>query len=636
MNDLCALVIARTRSGRGNLSRRHACLGSLVCAVIMFVPIAVSYAQDARPSGEEVYRKHCASCHDQATPQAPPRSALEKLSAARILRALDFGIMMAVAYPMRRTEREAVAAFLGIEGEDAAPPASSMCPASRAPMSGASRARWSGWSATPSNTRFLSENAGLTAAQIGRLELKWAFGFRGDITAFAAPTVVDGTVFVGSAGGVIHALDAATGCLHWIFQANGPVRSAPAIHERGAERTLVFGDQIGWFYAVDARSGKGRWKQRVDPHEAARLTGSPAVNNGIVFVPVASWEETRAVDPKYPCCTFRGSIVALDIRNGSTVWRTYLVGPPKRTGATSVGTPTFGPSGAPVWSTPTIDRRRGLLYVTTGDNYSHPATSHSDAVVALSLEDGHIVWSRQTTPNDVYNSSCGGRGANCPDNHGPDHDYGASAMLVRTSAGKELLVAGQKSGMVYALDPDRTGTILWEARVGKGGTNGGVQWGMATDGRQVYAAVSDVVGVPGQATRAGLVGDKMFDPKLGGGLTALRLETGEKVWFVPGYPCDPPRPGCSPAQPGALTLIPGAVFSGSVDGHLRAFSTVDGRLLWDFNTVREYETVNGVPAKGGSLDGAGPVIVNGMVFVNSGYPRNGGMPGNVLLAFAIP
>ncbi len=209
-------------------------------------------------------------------------------------------------------------------------------------------------------------------------------------------------------------------------------------------------------------------------------------------------------------------------------------------------------------------------------------------------------------------------------------------MLVRTPAGKDLLVAGQKSGMVYGLDPDRAGTILWQARVGKGGANGGVQWGMASDGHHVYAAVSDAVRLPGPALTAALVGDKPFDPKLGGGLTALRVETGANAWFVPGYPCDVPRPGCSPAQPGAVTAISGAVFSGSIDGHLRAFSTADGRLLWDFDTVREYRTVNGVPAKGGSLDGAGPVIVDGMVFVNSGYPRNGGMPGNVLLAFGIP
>ncbi len=606
----------------------------LACALGVSLMATGLNAQQAPSSGEEVYRKRCASCHDGTTPQAPPRPALEKLPAARILRTLDFGVMMAIAYPLRRAEREAVAKFLGTAEDDEAPPASSWCKADRPILSGSSPARWSGWSATQSNTRFQSDaDAGLTAADLGRLELKWAFGFRGDITAFAAPTVVNGTVFVGSAGGAVHALDAETGCLHWVFRANGPVRSAMVTHQIGESRVVVFGDQIGWFYALDARSGKERWRRRVDPHEATRLTGSPVVHDGVVFVPAASWEETRALDPQYACCTFRGSITALDLRDGSTVWKTYLVTTPRRIGASGVGTPTFGPSGSPVWSTPTVDVGRGRLYLTTGNTYSHPATTTSDAIVALSLSGGRIVWSRQTTPNDVYNSSCGGRGANCPVDNGPDHDYGAAPMLVRTEAGKELLVAGQKSGMVYALDPDRSGEILWQTRVGKGGTNGGVQWGMASDGRNIYAAVSDLVWLPSQGGSTALLGNKMFDPTQGGGLTALRLETGERVWFVPGYPCNPPRPGCSPAQPGAVTAISSAVFSGSIDGHLRAFSTVDGRLLWDVDTVKEYLTVNGVPGKGGSLDGAGAVIVGGMVFVNSGYPRNGGMPGNVLLAF---
>jgi polyvinyl alcohol dehydrogenase (cytochrome) len=503
-------------------------------------------------------------------------------------------------------------------------------------MSAPSTQSWNGWSSTPANTRFQTgEIAGLTVAELSRLELKWAFGFQGDITAFAAATILDGTLFVGSAGGSVHAINTRTGCLHWVYQANGPVRSAMVAVGDGSGRTLVFGDQIGWFYALDARSGKLRWKQRVEEHEAARLTGTPAVHDGVVFVPAASWEETRAIDSQYPCCTFRGSVTALRVRDGSRVWKTYMVEPPRKTGVTSAGTDTFGPSGAGIWSTPTVDVRRGVLYITTGDNYSHPATTTSDAVVALHLRTGRIVWSQQTTPNDVYNSSCGRQGTNCPPNSGPDHDYGASAMLVRTVAGRDVLVAGQKSGVVYALDPDQNGKILWQTRVGNGGTNGGVQWGMASDRRNVYAAVSDIVRLAGGGANAAPLGDATFDGMRGGGLTALRLENGEKLWFAPGRPCDPPRPGCSPAQPGAVTAIPGAVFSGSLDGHLRAFSTEDGRILWDVDTVKSYATVNGAQGKGGSLDGAGAVIVGGMVFVNSGYPRFGGMPGNVLLAFGV-
>jgi polyvinyl alcohol dehydrogenase (cytochrome) len=385
---------------------------------------------------------------------------------------------------------------------------------------------------------------------------------------------------------------------------------------------------------VDAATGTLRWRKRVEEHEATRLTGSFAVHDGVAFVPAASWEETRALDPTYPCCTFRGSVTAVRVHDGSVVWKTYLVDAPQKTGETRAGTPTFGPSGAGVWSTPTVDERRGLLYVTTGDNYSQPATATSDAVVALELATGRIAWSQQTTPNDVWNSACTGGGANCPEDAGPDHDFGSSAMLVRATSGSELLVAGQKSGVVYALDPANRGKLLWETRVGKGGTNGGVQWGTASDGRHVYASVSDVVRLQ-NVSGAAPVGSAQLDPNEGGGLTALDVTNGKRVWFAPSTRCDPPRLGCSPAQPGAVSATPDAVFSGSIDGHLRAFSTADGRLLWDFDTVREYRTINGVAANGGSLDGAGAVIVDGMVFVNSGYPRFGGLPGNVLLAFAV-
>ena len=293
-------------------------------------------------------------------------------------------------------------------------------------------------------------------------------------------------------------------------------------------------------------------------------------------------------------------------------------------GPDSVGT--WGPSGAGVWGSPTLDAKRGLLYVTTGDNFSTPATDMSDSVLALDLKTGRIVWSKQVTPGDVFGGACSG--GKCP---GPDYDFGSSVLIEKLPNGRDVLLAGQKSGVVYALDPDRKGAILWQTRVGKGGTNGGVQWGMASDGQKVYAAVSDLVrkAPPGTVIQVGLPPD----PTQGGGLTALRISNGEKVWYAAPQPCGS-KPECSPAQPAAVTAIPGVVFSGSDDGHLRAYTTEDGRVLWDFDTVREYQTANGVRGKGGSLDGAGPVIVGGMLFVNSGYARNGGIAGNVLLAFA--
>jgi len=595
-------------------------------------------ALPAAPSGEEVYKARCAACHDQTSPRIPPRDALRKLSSARILRTLDFGLMMNIAYPLKRDEREAVANFLGVAGGELAV-AKNTCPANQRPISGASASNWNGWSPSIDNARYIStEKAGLSIGQLSKLKLKWAFGFPGDIMAFGAPTVFNGTLFTGTASGVIYALDANTGCTHWTFEANGPVRGAILAVGSGPRTVLVFGDQIGWAYGVDAVTGRQIWRTHIADHEATRLTGSPVEHDGIVYIPAASWEETRSLDAQYPCCTFRGNLTALRVRDGSLVWRSFMVDPPVKTGVTKTGIPTYGPSGAGIWSAATIDAKRGVLYVTTGDNYSHPATKTSDAVVALEIKTGKIVWSQQTLPADVYNSSCADKASlNCPQDNGPDYDFGSSALLVRTPEGKEMLLAGQKSGMVYALDPAQEGRILWQKRVGKGGLNGGVQWGMASDGQKVYAATGDAKRTPQTAAQrlASLVGNANFDPAAGGGLTALRLSDGSQAWFAPPQACDPPKPGCSPAQEAAVTLMPGVVFSGSLDGHMRAFDAENGKVLWDFDTAREFTAVNGVAAKGGSLDGAGPVISGGMIFINSVYPRNGGMAGNVLLAFGI-
>jgi len=428
----------------------------------------------------------------------------------------------------------------------------------------------------------------LPSAQVGSLLDR-------DITAFAAPAVQSGVLFVGSASGVIHAMSAKSGCIYWTFQADGPVRAATLIAENGARRSVLFGDQIGWFYSLDALTGRVLWKRKIDQHEATRLTGSAVALDGTAFVPAASWEETRSGNAKYPCCTFRGSVTALRVSDGSVVWKSYTVGPPKKTGVNRIGIPQFGPSGAGIWSAPTIDTKRGPLYITTGDNYSQPATKTSDAVLALNLKSGQIVWSQQMTAGDVYsNGGCPDEGSTC----GPDFDFGSSALLV-SHQGRDLLIAGQKSGVVYALDPDAKGKILWQARVGKGGITGGIQWGMAGDEDKVYAAVSDLVELPASSDAEPLpLGGQNFNPVQGGGLTALRLSDGRKAWFAASYPCSPPRPGCSPAQSAAVTAIPGAIFSGSLDGHIRAFSAEKGTLLWDFDTETEYHTVNGVPAKG--------------------------------------
>jgi polyvinyl alcohol dehydrogenase (cytochrome) len=581
-------------------------------------------------SGEAAYQKRCASCHESGNPGIPSRAELKKLPVARISRSMDFGTMGGVATALRRDEREAVAAYLGGPGGIPAPPAKAFCSDRSVAITGRSKAEWNGWSPDTTNTRYQpGEAAGLTIDQVRRLKLKWAYGFDGDIVAFAQPTILDGNLFVGSASGQIQALSAATGCVKWTFQASAPVRSAMLAVPLGEKHALLFGDQYGEFYSLEAETGRLLWKKMVDPQEAIKLTGAPVAYQGTVFIPASSWEEGRTVNPDYPCCTFRGTVTALRIKDGSQVWKAYTIREkPRPTGKNSAGIEQWGPSGAGVWAAPTLDSKRGLLYIATGDNFSTPASNMSDSVVALELATGRVAWSKQTLPGDVWNTACSQKG-NCP---GPDYDYGSSVLLEKLDNGREVLLVGQKSGVVYALDPDKKGEMMWQVRVGKGGINGGVQWGMASDGQRVYAATSDVARPPG-------TNPDPLDPRPlpvysteGGGLTGLRIGTGEKVWYTPPAACGP-KPGCSPAQAAAVTAIPGVVFSGSMDGHMRAYTAEEGRMIWDFDTVQKYETVNGVPANGGSLSGPGAVVVGGMVFVNSGY-RSGSIQGNVLLAFA--
>jgi polyvinyl alcohol dehydrogenase (cytochrome) len=601
--------------------------------ITVFLVCAVTTTASAQTvSGDAIYQRRCAACHEKpADGRTPSRATLEAMTSTRILRSLDFGAMMTIAYQLNRAEREAVAAFLGKPGGDAPPSPSAFCRDLSVTVAAESTPRWNGWSPSPDNARYApAALAGLTADQVPKLTLKWAFGFDGDISAFSQPTVIGSQVFIGSAGGVVHALRADSGCLQWTFQANGPIRSAIVAAPVDGRQLLLFGDLTGWFYALDASTGTQVWRQRPDSHEAVRLSASPVVHDGVAYVPVASWEESRSLNPEYPCCTFRGSIVALRVRDGSQVWKAYTIPTEAQpTGKTAAGTPTLGPSGVGVWGSPTLDLKRRRLYVTTGNNYSLPATTTSDAILALDLDTGRIVWSKQMLPNDVYNSACSTtpKGPTCPEGSGPDYDFGAPAILVSTTAGRELLLAGQKSGVVWAVDPDKNGEVMWETRVGQGGINGGVQWGMASDGALVYAASSDAV-----ATRTATA--RILDPKVGGGLSALRIADGSTMWRATPVPCAD-RPNCSPAQSAALTVIPGVVFSGALDGHLRAYSTRDGAVIWDVDTIRSYETVNGVKASGGAIDGPGAVVSGGMLFVNSGYMRFGGQPGNVLLAFAL-
>jgi polyvinyl alcohol dehydrogenase (cytochrome) len=487
--------------------------------------------------------------------------------------------------------------------------------------------------------------AQLPANQVPNLKLKWAFGFPGVNRAFAQPTVVGGRVFVGSASPMVYSLSAASGCQYWAIKTDAPVRTAITIGPGGASKrwTAYFGDQGANVYALDAITGELLWKRKADDFLGATMTGAPTLSDGTLFVVTSSAEEVLGANPKYECCRFRGSLSALDAATGEVRWKSYTIPEdPKPVRKNKLGVQLWGPSGAGVWSSPAVDLKRGAVYVTTGDSYSDPAASTSDAFVAFDIKTGKLLWSRQTTSGDAFTIDCGlpeAMRTNCPEAKGPDFDFGSSPILVDLPNGRRALIAGQKSGVVHAVDPDREGAILWQTRVGKGTALGGVQWGSAFDSRLVYVALSDVQPEPAPPGTAGgqptFFGQPMrLNAQAGGGLFALDPATGKVVWNTPHPGCGE-RPGCSPAQSAAVTAIPGVVFSGGLDGHLRGYASETGAIIWDTNTAQPYKTVNGVTANGGSLDGPGPVVVGGMVFVNSGYAFVGGMPGNVLLAYSI-
>jgi polyvinyl alcohol dehydrogenase (cytochrome) len=562
------------------------------------------------------------------------------MSPMKVLFSLESGIMKAQAEGLSSADRHALVGYITYPAPKVTPaPSGAFCDAARAPgvrtaTVRESASQWTRWGVDFENTRFQSAAAaGLAADDVPKLKLKWAFGL-GDTSAVRAqPSIAGGRIFVGSDAGTVYSLDASTGCIYWTFQAEGSVTAAPSI---GGARAY-FGDQKANAYALDASSGKLLWKVHVDDHFAARVTAGSLLHKGVLYVPVASFEEVLPMSPSYECCTFRGSLVALNASTGKRIWKTYTIAQaPEPTKISKSKAQLRGPSGASIWSAPTFDEKRNVIYVATGNNYSDPATETSDAVLALNRKTGKILWSRQFTPKDANNSGCNVPGKmNCPDSNGPDFDFGQPPILVSLSAGRRALVIAQKSGLAHGLDPDRKGEVLWETRVGQGGALGGSQWGSAADRENMYVAVSDlrINGVVLDKTAA--EGYRLtLDSKQGGGLFALRLATGEKVWSAKPAPCGE-RKRCSPAQSAAITLIPGVVFSGSLDGHLRAYSTATGEVIWDMDTASEYETVNGQKARGGSLDGpGGAVIAGGMLYVNSGYGQWGGMPGNVLLAFS--
>ncbi len=622
--------------------------GAVLASVSLLAAVIVAEARKqvaTEESGEALYRQDCASCHDAGISRAPSRGALGQMSRESIRLALTSGSMAQQGANLSPAQIDALTHFLSkLDSTTGAASGAGACPMGGlqfSPKPG--QPEWGGWGVDAAQNRFQpGAMAQLRAADVTKLELKWAFGFAYATQAYAQPSVVGGRIFVGSAGPKVYSLNAKSGCTYWASETDGPVRTAISVGARGNGWSAYFGDQHGSVYAVDAETGKRLWKVRVDEHASAQITGAPALVGDRLYVPVSSLEEVAGADAKDECCKFRGSVSALDAATGKVIWKSYTIAEePKPVRKNSQGVQLWGPSGAGIWSSPAVDVKNHMVYVTTGDNYSDPPSDTSDAFMAFDMDTGKVAWSSQMHRGDAYNVNCdlpAAKQVNCPAAKGPDFDFGSSPILVELSGGRRALVAGAKSGIVYAVDPDHQGKLLWQTRVGHGGTLGGVQWGAAADRENIYVALSDVqrrAAPPGSAAGRDSVFGVPYelDPNAGGGLFALSLDTGNIIWHTPHPGCH--KAGCSPAQSAAVTAIPGVIFSGGVDGHLRAYSAGDGKILWDMDTERDYQTVNGVKGHGGSLDGPGAVVVAGIVYVNSGYFFQGSAPGNVLLAFSV-
>ncbi|UPK32799.1 PQQ-binding-like beta-propeller repeat protein [Bradyrhizobium sp. 186] len=590
----------------------------------------------AQQDGAALYATHCAQCHDasEAQSRVPARSAIQAMSFEHVLAALTSGSMAAMAKERSDEERRTIAAFVTGKAatSGAAADAQGRCTQQVGgfplPLDGP---RWNGWGVDLNNSRFQPvDMAGLSADQVPRLRLKWAYAFPGASVSFAPPTIVGGLLFIGGTDRKVHALDAKSGCTLWTFATDAAVRAAITLAPLPStdQFAIFFGDLRANAYAVNAVTGALIWKAKVEEHAAARITGAPVLHSGVLYVPVSSLEEAAGSQATYECCSFRGSVVALEAATGKPIWQAYTIPEvPHPTGKNARGTQLFGPSGAAIWSAPTIDAKRSAIYVATSNSYSNPPTATSDAILAFDLATGKLLWKQQATPKDAYVVACfSADKTNCPEDHGPDHDFGQSPILATLRDGRRMLVIAQKSGVVHALDPDDGGKILWQTRVGKGGALGGSEWGSAADQDRIYVANSDV--------RFLRDGTRRLDSTQGGGLFGLDLASGKIAMEVPPVPCGD-RPQCSPALSAAVSVIPGVVFSGSVSGFLRAYATADGKLLWEFDTAQDYAAVNGVPAHGGAIDGPGPVVVDGMLYTNSGYGQWSGVAGNVLLAFEV-
>jgi polyvinyl alcohol dehydrogenase (cytochrome) len=591
--------------------------------------------------GFGLFQQRCLSCHgNPAFKEAPSPEALREMTPEHVFEVLSTGAMYPIvgrslSDDQRRSVAESITGqLMGTSRSGAGATMPNQCSEQSRMADPAAGPAWNGWGASLENRRFQSKRgAGLSADNIGKLQLKWAFGFPGGTSAYGQPSVISGRVFVGADTGWVYSLDAITGCIHWSFKSQAGVRTAisvASVHGHGKVKYVAyFGDLNSNVYALDAVSGTPIWRRKVEAHYASRITAAPALYRRRLYVPISSWEEFSARSLDVECCTSVGAVVALDAESGTEIWKTYVIPErPRVVGKNSRGVKRWAPAGGSVWNTPTIDSKRQTLYVGTGDATTFPAAATTDAVIAIRLADGRILWSHQVHHGDSFLIGCEGaaRTDNCPKVQGPDWDIPASPVLHTLASGRDELIIGTKPGDILALDPALKGSKLWRVNlhgsalandgpIEAGNRPNGVLWGFADDGERAYFGLS------------------------GGGLVALDIADHAVLWRAPLSANPTPSMEFTSSiqrisHGAASTAIPGVVLIGGSDGKLFAVSSTDGRELWSFDTARSYITVNNVAAHGGSIGAPGPTVAGGMLFVGSGYNVIFGKPGNVLLAFS--
>ena len=596
--------------------------------------------------GETVYKQYCATCHDQPeATRSPAKDTLKQMSLQFLNYALTNGKMKAQGSPLSQEQRGQLINYLvGAKAAENSWTAGMKCDAARMPVDLSGAATITHFGFDGNNTRALTaQQAGLTKAQLGKVELAWSLGFPDSTGMRAQGAVVGDNIFVPVAqSAAMYAFDVSNPdkpCLQWVYETPGgaPLRTSPAYGVVDGVPLLVFSGEDATVHAVDARTGKAVWTKPVGAYSFSITTGTPSVLKDRIIVPVAQFEIVFASDNKELCCTNHGFVVSLDPKTGEQQWRYDTMPEATHQRDRGDGKSLMGPSGAPIWNSPVVDEKRGLVYFGTGESNSPPAHKNTNAIIAIDLKTGKEKWSFHATPNDIYNIGCDLHSKkellNCtsaPETVYRDVDFGASVILGTQSNGKQLVYAGQKSGSVWAFEPD-TGKVAWRKSLGTGGPLGGVHWGIAFHNNTVFVPISNV-GVP-------IKGEWDADPSIKPGLYALDAKTGKIKWqYNPPLPAGlPAMPPGFPQHPVAMSTAPmvidGVVIAATLDGTIHAIDETTGKLMWKQETAKDYTTLNGVPGKGGAIDAASLYVANGLLMSNSGYGSFGQQPGNVILAF---